>query len=144
MIYARISITKWGINSRGEMSVSVVSVFVYGTLRSGGSNHFRMAGAKFTMTASVRGRLYGIDWFPGLILDASGGEIVGEVYEVEAVSLDSLDAFEGPQYRRVMADLCTNANEPSAQSAWLWEWLGPVDESRRILTGDWFSYQPIE
>lgn len=144
MICARISITKWGINSALEMSASIVSVFVYGTLRSGGSNHFRMAGAKFARTALVRGRLYGIDWFPGLILDATGDEVIGEVYEVEAASLDSLDAFEGPQYRRVMAELCKNGDDPSAQSAWLWVWLGPVDESRRILTGDWFSYQSVE
>ncbi len=126
------------------MSAAVVSVFVYGTLRSGGSNHFRMAGAKFTMTASVRGRLYRIDWFPGLILDATGDEVIGEVYEVEAASLDSLDAFEGPQYRRVMAELCKNGDDLSAQSAWLWEWLGPVDESRLISTGDWCSFQPME
>ncbi len=33
-------------------------VFVYGTLRRGGSNHFRMEGAEFLSAATVNGRLY--------------------------------------------------------------------------------------
>lgn len=112
-------------------------VFVYGTLRRGGSNHFRMAGAEFVAAGTVRGRLYGIDWYPGLVLDETGDEITGEVYQVSAELLENLDAFEGPEYRRARV-MITLADE-SRQDAWLWEWLGACDENQRILGGDWLS-----
>jgi gamma-glutamylcyclotransferase (GGCT)/AIG2-like uncharacterized protein YtfP len=115
-------------------------VFVYGTLRRGGSNHFRMQGAEFMTEATVRGRLYGIDWYPGLVLDDSGDRIIGEIYQVSAGILLELDAFEGPEYRRVMAEPCCGGDKRPSQSAWLWEWLGPVDETRRITSGDWFDH----
>ncbi|MEO8614231.1 MAG: gamma-glutamylcyclotransferase family protein, partial [Luteolibacter sp.] len=44
-------------------------VFVYGTLRRGGSNHFRMDGAEFITAGRIAGRMYKIDWYPGLVLD---------------------------------------------------------------------------
>jgi gamma-glutamylcyclotransferase (GGCT)/AIG2-like uncharacterized protein YtfP len=121
------------------MIPSACGVFVYGTLRRGGSNHFRMQGAEFVTAATVRGRLYGIDWYPGLVLDDSGDEVTGEIYQVPAGLLLELDAFEGPEYRRVMVEPDCGGDKRSPQSTWLWEWLGPVDETRRIASGDWFA-----
>lgn len=118
---------------------SPISVFVYGTLRNGGSNHFRMDGAIFVMAAHVRGRLYGIDWYPGLILDEAGDKVIGEVYTVTPEILRQLDVFEGSSYRRTIAELCQTSAVQSLQAAWLWEWLGPVDEFQRISNGDWFT-----
>ncbi len=112
-------------------------IFVYGTLRRGGSQHFRMAGAEFVAAGTVRGRLYGIDWYPGLVLDDSAEEITGEVYQVCPGLLESLDAFEGGEYRRVRA-MVALADEKTV-SAWVWEWLGEIDEFRRITSGDWLS-----
>lgn len=109
--------------------------FVYGTLRRGGSNHFRMAGAEFVAAATVKGRLYQIDWYPGLICDATGDEITGEIYQVSAGLMEKLDAFEGPEYRRVR--VLATLPDGSQREPWLWEWLGPCDESRRIMSGDW-------
>lgn len=123
------------------MITPATNIFVYGTLRRGGSNHFRMECAEFLSAARVRGRLYGIDWYPGLVLDDSGDGITGEVYQVPAGLLSELDAFEGPEYRRVMVEPCCGGDNRSPQSAWLWEWLGPVDETRRIASGDWFAHQ---
>ena len=112
-------------------------VFVYGTLRRGGSNHFRMAGAEFVAEATVCGRLYGIDWYPGLVIDESAQKITGEVYQVPANVLEDLDAFEGADYRRVRVS--ATLADASVLLAWVWEWLGPVDEARRIMSGDWLS-----
>lgn len=117
-------------------------VFVYGTLRRGGSNHFRMEGGAFLGEATVRGRLYKIDWYPGLVLDSLGDPIPGEIFEVGPEQLAALDEFEGvsaaevesSEYRRV---------ETAAQLAdgpmtvWVWEWIGPVEEARRI--SDWLA-----
>lgn len=101
----------------------------------GGSQHFRMAGADFHATGTVRGRLYGIDWYPGLVLDDSADAITGEIYQVCPGLLESLDAFEGGEYRRVRAVVALP--EAAPLSAWLWEWLGPCDENQRIVSGDW-------
>jgi gamma-glutamylaminecyclotransferase len=114
-------------------------VFVYGTLRCGGSNHFRMAGAEFVAAATVRGRLYQIEWYPGLVLDESAGEVLGEVYQVSGFLLERLDDFEGGEYRRVLTQAQCGGGHRSLLSAWIWEWLGPCDEKNRIISGDWLA-----
>jgi gamma-glutamylcyclotransferase (GGCT)/AIG2-like uncharacterized protein YtfP len=120
-------------------------VFVYGTLRRGGSNHFRMAGAEFISTGTIMGRMYKIDWYPGLVLDEAGGEISGEVYSVDHELFAALDAFEGistgesegSEYRRVQATVVQQNSE--TLTAWVWEWCGVVSEDRRISAGDWLK-----
>lgn len=117
-------------------------VFVYGTLRRDGSNHFRMEGGAFLGAATVRGRLYKIDWYPGLVLDPAGDPVPGEIFEVGSGQLAALDEFEGvsaaevegSEYRRVE----TIAQTPQGPvTVWVWEWIGPVKEADRI--GDWLE-----
>lgn len=112
-------------------------IFVYGTLRRGGSNHHRLEGAAFISTARVRGRLYRIDWYPGLVLDDSAGPVLGEVYEVSNGILDDLDAFEGDAYLRVNIEV--RLSDSTSAEAWLWEWNRSTDEYRRITGGDWLA-----
>jgi gamma-glutamylcyclotransferase (GGCT)/AIG2-like uncharacterized protein YtfP len=120
-------------------------VFVYGTLRRGGSNHFRMAGSEFVSSGTIRGRMYRIDWYPGLLLDPIGGEIHGEVYRVGVEQLEALDRFEGlsageiegSEYRRVETTVVRQDSQ--SVTAWVWEWLGIVDESQRLADGDWLK-----
>lgn len=118
-------------------------VFVYGTLRRGASNHWRMEGAEFVASGTVKGTVFRIDWYPGLVL---GGDahVVGEVFAVPPDQLAALDEFEGVsaaengncEYRRVKTIVAT---DDAAIEAWVWEWLGPVDESCRISSGDWLA-----
>lgn len=110
-------------------------VFVYGTLRSGGSNAFRMEGSRFIGPATVRGRLYHIDWYPGLVIDPGASGVIGEIHEVGKGHLAALDAFEGGEYRRVQTT-ATLASGGECE-AWLWEYLPEVDEARRVPSGDW-------
>lgn len=117
------------------MTDSRILVFVYGTLRQGGSNHFRMAGCDFVESGTVRGRLYRIDWYPGLVLDSAGDVIEGEVFAVEAEQLPELDNFEGQEYRRIRTTVKTPYGIP--MQVWTWVWLMPVDEAQRITGGDW-------
>jgi gamma-glutamylcyclotransferase (GGCT)/AIG2-like uncharacterized protein YtfP len=127
------------------MEQALQNVFVYGTLRRGGSNHFRMAGAGFVSAGTVAGRLYRIDWYPGLVLDDAGDEIHGEVYTVDAEQLAALDIFEGlsageiqgSEYRRVCATVMQRDSQPV--TAWGWEWIGMAGESRRLTDGDWLK-----
>lgn len=125
-------------------------VFVYGTLRRGGSNHWRMRNAMWIGSGSVEAVLFRIDWYPGLILaEDSGDRVIGEIYQVDAATLAELDVFEGlsageiegSEYRRVK----TRAMTPGGCiEAWVWEWKGPVDGSRRIKGGDWLEACPPE
>lgn len=122
-------------------------VFVYGTLRRGGSNHFRMAGAEFVAPGTITGRMYRIDWYPGLVLDDAGDEIHGEVYSVDPELLAILDVFEGlsageiegSEYRRVRTSVIQRDSRPV--NAWVWEWLGATDESQRLMDGDWLKHE---
>ena len=126
------------------MNASDELVFVYGTLRRGGSNHFRMDGAEFVGFGSIRGRIYRFDWYPGLVVDDSGDEIIGEVYAVSPQQMTDLDFFEGisageiegSEYRRTRVKV-SGCGDPL--EAWVWEWRGLVDESRRIESGDWLT-----
>ena len=127
------------------MDTAVQRVFVYGTLRRGGSNHFRMAGAEFISCGTIAGRMYRIDWYPGLVLDPAGDEVHGEVYVVGPDLLSVLDIFEGgsvgevegSEYRRV--ETTVMKQDSQTLSAWVWEWRGPVDESQRVSGGNWLK-----
>lgn len=123
------------------MSERTETIFVYGTLRRGGSNHHRLRGAEFIAMATMAGRLYRIDWYPGLVADVNSGEVTGEIHRVSSSLLAALDEYEGPEYRRVKMEIRTTHEEPTCR-AWVWLWNGPVDESRRIAGGDWLAELP--
>jgi gamma-glutamylcyclotransferase (GGCT)/AIG2-like uncharacterized protein YtfP len=110
-------------------------VFVYGTLRRGASQGFRMDQARWIGSGHVRGILYRIDWYPGLVREATGGAVVGDVYEVDDERMRDLDAYEGEEYRRVQVSVEGDASGV----AWIWEWLGDVNEQQIIASGDWLA-----
>ena len=72
-------------------------VFVYGTLRRGGSNDINrlVPAPRYVGMGEVKGHLYHIDWYPGLTL---GGDeavtVVGEVYAISAELEAVLDGIE--------------------------------------------------
>lgn len=75
-------------------------VFVYGTLRRGGSNDItRLQPApRFVGMAQVPGALYTLGAYPGLRLDGHGPQdvcVVGEVYAITPALEVVLDAIEG-------------------------------------------------
>ena len=118
-------------------------VFVYGTLRRGASNHWRMDGAEFVAAGTVGGSIYRIDWYPGMVL-GGGSRVMGEVFAVTPDQLAALDEFEGVsaaetdgcEYRRVKTVVATDGG---AIEAWVWEWIGPVDQSKLVSSGDWLA-----
>lgn len=119
-------------------------VFVYGTLRRGGSNAFRMDGAEFVGPGTVGGALYRISWYPGLVLDDEG-RVTGEVYRVGPELLRALDEFEGlaageiegSEYRRVKVEALLGDGEEL--EVWVYEWKGAFNEDERIQSGDWLA-----
>lgn len=80
------------------MSEKGTLVFVYGTLKHGGTNHRFLAGQKFLGEARTPPgyRLYDLNGYPGMIAHAEASEGVhGEVWSVDPPTLARLDELEG-------------------------------------------------
>lgn len=84
-----------GLGGRDDHVNGGFHVFVYGTLRSGGSAAGLLGGCARVGSAMVRGTLYDIDGrFPALLLYGDGC-VHGEVWRCPTEMLPSLDEFEG-------------------------------------------------
>lgn len=72
-------------------------LFVYGTLKRGGSNHPSLAGQRFVGDARTMPgwTLYALDGYPGLVRDATAAGVAGELWDVDAATLARLDELEG-------------------------------------------------
>jgi gamma-glutamylcyclotransferase (GGCT)/AIG2-like uncharacterized protein YtfP len=99
-------------------------LFLYGTLKQGQRNHFRMAGQHYVGPARTLPcyRLYDCGPYPGLVEDrAHGLAIAGELWQVDDAALHRLDEFEGaplpdraltdPEFRRDRIEV-ENQTEP--------------------------------
>lgn len=76
------------------------NIFVYGTLKKGGSNHYFLSSSKFIRNQTLKDHSifapsgYG---FPLLLRD-KGGKVHGELYEIDDITLTSLDMLENEGY----------------------------------------------
>ncbi len=98
------------------------SLFVYGTLkrRTPGKPHRLLRGAQFVGSASVRGKLYDLGRYPGLVRNGTTDDrVYGELYElpqtVAVRSLRTLDEYEGDEFdrRRMYATLSNGRRRAS-------------------------------
>lgn len=97
------------------MTAEAKLIFVYGTLKRGGSNHVSLQGQKFVGDArTLPGyRLYDLGGYPGMVENKNSREtddagVTGEVWRVDAAALGELDRLEGLDeglYRRVRIPL---------------------------------------
>ena len=116
-------------------------VFVYGTLRRGGSRSMSISfpDSKFVSDAKVSGSLYDLGSYPGLVLNESKSLVIGEVYEVDDETLNELDDFEASSHylRKQVEVSLGNATE----SSWVYEPnLEFYSPHRLIESGDWIEY----
>ena len=85
-------------------------VFVYGTLKRGGSNHGWIEKQQFVAEARTAPlfRLYDLGGYPGMVRAEDGISIQGEVWSVDEAGLIKLDVLEdtdGGEYERVVVPL---------------------------------------
>lgn len=121
-----------------------VPVFVYGALRQGASNAWRMERASIVGKATVVGTLVKVDWYPGLVL---GGErlVHGEVYQVDEQTLCELDEFEGigvedsrsDEYKRV--ETAVQLDDGRTLMCQIYEWQLGVEDYEVVANGDWLT-----
>ena len=116
-------------------------VFAYGTLRTGGGAtlsgdlpNFRSLGF-----ATVKGSLFDLGEYPALLLDESGTQVHGEVFEVDEETLDILDEFESTAaYSRLRTTAYVDG-----EAVDLWVYCPDRSQcvgSPRINSGDWLEY----
>ena len=116
-------------------------VFVYGTLRRGGVRAMPdlFPAAKFIDDANVKGSLYDLGAFPGLLLDEANSLVIGEVYEVDDETLNKLDEIEAStHYWRKQVEISV---ADSSSLCWVYE-SDPKYYFHRVLitSGDWIEY----
>ena len=122
-------------------------VFVYGTLMSGFDHPMSKllaAGADLLGPATVRGRLYMITHYPGLLHSDDVGDIVhGELYRLREIDalMAALDDYEsvGPSYEPptlyVREVVPVTLRDGSVMEAWTYIYNRPVDATKRIMSG---------
>jgi gamma-glutamylcyclotransferase (GGCT)/AIG2-like uncharacterized protein YtfP len=81
---------KWGMTQNETL------VFVYGTLRTGGVRAMRTIApsCRIVGDAVIRGQLFDLGAFPGLLVDPNGGSVCGELFGVDDATLARLDQIE--------------------------------------------------
>lgn len=97
-------------------------IFVYGTLKRGGSNHAHLAAHRFVAEARTAPgfRLYELEGYPGMVADPTDRDgVTGELWEVDEAGIKPLDDFEGVGdglYRRERVPLVLPTSEPTAEA----------------------------
>ena len=95
-------------------------VFVYGTLKRGGSNHAWISQQQFVAEARTAPlyRLYDLGGYPGMVYAKDGLSIQGEIWKVDAAGLAQLDILEdtaGGEYERVPVSLLGEYSDQHVQ-----------------------------
>ena len=117
-------------------------VFVYGTLRKGGSNDItRLRPApRFVGMARLAGTLYHLSAYPGLLLGGAV-DVVGEVYAIEPVLEQRLDEIEeisgSPDDEYFKREVTLDVDGRSVDCLVYEINPGRVTSAARIESGDW-------
>lgn len=125
----------------GKLGPGTARVFVYGTLLAGEANHGLLASSLLISAARTRATysLYDFGPYPALVPSGTS-EVVGELYQVEAVTLAALDRLEEhPEvYQRRRIALA------SGQRAWTYV-MEPhqVEHAQFIPSGSWRQRTPL-
>src|SRR5690349_14426751 len=120
------------------MNEQPIHLFVYGTLRSGAAPPEIADVARrleFVCHATVRGRLYQLGDYPGLILDDSSDAplVPGDIVLVpDAATLAALDAYEGfhasnpdnSLFRRT--HVITTLPDGQQRTCWIYAYKGDI------------------
>jgi gamma-glutamylcyclotransferase (GGCT)/AIG2-like uncharacterized protein YtfP len=87
--------------------------------------------------ARIRGRLFRVAHYPAMIAPAFENEWVqGDLYEgVTAALMEKLDAYEGSEYVRELAEV--TMDDGRAIASYLYVYTVNTDGLERITSGEW-------
>lgn len=127
-----------------DKSEKNILVFVYGTLRRGGTNPAESYEAEYLYDAQVPGYIYNMGWYPGFKFGADNCSVVkGEIYRVNYDNLLALDRYEGcPNLytRRTTIAFLDNTEPPAEIPVFIYEINEDMDYRDHIESGDWLDY----
>ena len=126
-------------------------LFVYGTLRENSRNdafHLLARDATFVGRARMKGRLYDLGEYPGLVASSGADAWVrGELYSLEKPeeALSRLDCYEGcgpdaakpHDFKRVELDAELETGETIR--AWVYVYEGSIEGKHEITSGDYLE-----
>jgi gamma-glutamylcyclotransferase (GGCT)/AIG2-like uncharacterized protein YtfP len=112
------------------------TVFVYGSLKRGGSNHHYLHNADCLGPASTveAYALYLGDW-PYLIRDEARQSIRGEVYRIDTATLARLDELEGHPHEYCREKTAIRLDNGQVLEAWVYFY--PQAQGRLLTDGEY-------
>ncbi len=135
------------------MKMTEELLFVYGTLRRDTeSEMYRLLAryADFVAEGTYQGRLYKVDYYPGVVPSDNPAERVkGEVYRLHnsAIALPKLDQYEEcgsgfsepTEYVRRHQEI--ELSDGTKSRAWVYLYNYPIDKLEWISSGDFMAYE---
>ncbi len=124
------------------------TLFVYGSLRADAAHPMHEVLREHGTPggpARVRGRLYVIDWYPGLVVDDDAGWVVGELWtDLDPAVWPVLDFYEGcsaedPQPHEYVRREVAVESGGTAMPAWVYGYARDVRALRVVEGGDWLK-----
>ena len=113
-----------------------IFVFVYGTLRKGFEGNALLSESRFLGYARTRKKfaLY-VDLIPYAYKEKRVSSIVGEVYQIDELTLEILDDFEGhpDEYQRELVDVVLESGIQLTP----WIYFNPNPKGTVIASGDY-------
>ncbi|MFP4093108.1 MAG: gamma-glutamylcyclotransferase [Cyclobacteriaceae bacterium] len=116
----------------------MINLFVYGTLRKGGSNHYYMAESRLLRQAyCLRGYvlLNYHDMYPFMIKASAKEEVTGDVYQVDEATLAELNLLEDVENK-----LYKLAWLPDEGFYTYLKYEQDPEGMPRVAGGDWLAY----
>lgn len=102
-------------------------LYVYGTLRPGKAEIYRVVGS-----------LYDLGWFPGIKLDGAN-EVICE--RIEITDWDAVDRYEG--FMPSEPENSLYIRRPF-MDGFIYEYNQEAHRAQRVVTGDWLDYTSQE
>jgi gamma-glutamylcyclotransferase (GGCT)/AIG2-like uncharacterized protein YtfP len=113
-------------------------VFVYGTLRRGGSNHRLISGERLLgeFITEPKYRMLDLGPFPGVVIPGDQA-IVGEVFSVSAITLHALDRLEEIPHLYLRERI-----DSPWGNVWIYLYRRSAYKAPVVPGGDWMRYWP--
>lgn len=127
-------------------------LFVYGSLRRGteqssalrrgvGNEYARFLEMNGTYIGpgTAEGRLIMLSKYPGFV--DGKGKVLGDLYQVNTVTLKKLDTHEGFEFERLKREV---VGPDGPVDAWIYVYKFSPTGKPRIESGDWSTYVPAK
>jgi gamma-glutamylcyclotransferase (GGCT)/AIG2-like uncharacterized protein YtfP len=122
-------------------------LFVYGTLLQPGNGlaQYLISNSTYLNAGYIKGTLYNIGDYPGLVINEKSGRVYGSIYEIDDHVLKQIDDYEGYGPDQDEPNLYTRVMQPvkttnGITDAWVYLYNLPVHGLQIISSGNYMQY----